>query len=68
MLQALTATLMLFLPSNCALSGSVTFIIPQVYLSVNPGGSTTMSFTMGSNSLQTTLMYTRVSADSLCFP
>lgn len=52
-------TLTISLPSDCSLSGTVSFVIPAVYLAANPGGNVSVSVTAGTN-LQTTIAYTRM--------
>eukprot|EP00667_Euglena_gracilis_P025541 EG_transcript_30042 len=56
--SAYSTTLMIYLPTDCALNSTVAFTIPAVYLAVNPGGDVSVSLSIGSNSLQTTISYT----------
>eukprot|EP00667_Euglena_gracilis_P025490 EG_transcript_29985 len=51
-------SLNLDLPIACALSGTVSFTVPAVYLAPNPSGSTTVILSGLSTSLSTTINYT----------
>eukprot|EP00667_Euglena_gracilis_P009273 EG_transcript_9417 len=54
---ATTTALLVHLPDDCALSGSVAFVVPAVFLAPNPGGNVSVHFSLGSNDLWTTVEY-----------
>lgn len=45
-------TILIYLPDNCGLSaGTLTIVIPQAILTVNPAGEASASFSVGSGLL-----------------
>lgn len=55
-----STTMMVWLPNDCGLGTAVLFTVPAAYLGANPEGEVSVMLTAGTNSLRTTIAYTRV--------
>eukprot|EP00667_Euglena_gracilis_P006915 EG_transcript_6975 len=60
-----STTMMVWLPNDCGLGTAVLFTVPAAYLGANPEGEVSVMLTAGTNSLRTTIAYSRAPAVSI---
>eukprot|EP00667_Euglena_gracilis_P007640 EG_transcript_7717 len=61
---ATSRTMLIYLPDDCALGSTFSFIVPVTFLAGNPTGNVSVHFSFGSNSLDTMLSFSGSTAPS----